>query len=34
MLNLPADSTKQDLLDAMEGHILAEGSLMSKYRRQ
>ena len=34
MLNLPADSTKQDLLDAMEGHILAEGSLMGKYRRQ
>ena len=34
MLNLPADSTKQVLLDAMKGHILAEGSLMGKYRRQ
>jgi Raf kinase inhibitor-like YbhB/YbcL family protein len=34
MLDLPADSTKQNLLDAMEGHILAEGSLMGKYKRQ
>jgi Raf kinase inhibitor-like YbhB/YbcL family protein len=25
--------TKQDLLNAMEGHILAEGQLMGKYRR-
>ena len=34
MLNLSADSTKQDLFEAMKGHILAEGSLMGKYRRQ
>jgi len=34
MLNLPADSAKQDLLDAMKGHILAEGQLMGKYHRQ
>jgi Raf kinase inhibitor-like YbhB/YbcL family protein len=34
MLDLPADSTKQNLLDAMKGHILAEGSLMGKYKRQ
>ncbi len=34
MLNLPAASTKQDLLEAMKGHILAEGQLMGKYRRQ
>jgi Raf kinase inhibitor-like YbhB/YbcL family protein len=34
MLDLPADSTKQVLLDAMKGHILAEGQLMGKYRRQ
>jgi Raf kinase inhibitor-like YbhB/YbcL family protein len=33
-LNLPPASAKQDLLDAMKGHILAEGSLMGKYRRQ
>jgi Raf kinase inhibitor-like YbhB/YbcL family protein len=34
MLNLPANSTKKDLLEAMKGHILAEGSLMGKYKRQ
>ena len=33
-LDLPTDSTKQNLLDAMEGHILAEGALMGKYKRQ
>jgi hypothetical protein len=33
-LNLPPASAKQDLLEAMKGHILAEGSLMGKYRRQ
>jgi Raf kinase inhibitor-like YbhB/YbcL family protein len=26
--------TKQDLLEAMKGHILAEGQLMGKYKRQ
>jgi len=34
MLNLPARATKGDLLAAMEGHILAEGSLMGKYQRR
>ena len=33
-LDLAGTSTKQDLLDAMKGHILAEGSLMGKYKRQ
>jgi len=33
-LNLPPASAKQDLLDAMKGHILAEGSLMGKYQRK
>ncbi len=34
MLDLPGDSTKQNLLDAMKGHILAEGALMGKYKRR
>jgi Raf kinase inhibitor-like YbhB/YbcL family protein len=34
MLDLPQTSAKQDLLEAMKGHILAEGSLMGKYQRQ
>lgn len=33
-LDLPDNSTKQSLLAAMKGHILAEGSLMGKYKRQ
>jgi Raf kinase inhibitor-like YbhB/YbcL family protein len=33
-LGLPSGSTKADLLKAMEGHILAEGQLMGKYKRQ
>lgn len=32
-LNIPNTSTKPDLLKAMEGHILAEGRLMGKYKR-
>jgi len=32
-LDLPPGATKQDLLRAMEGHILAEGQLMGRYRR-
>jgi Raf kinase inhibitor-like YbhB/YbcL family protein len=32
-LNLKAGATKQDLIKAMEGHILAEGQLMGKYGR-
>lgn len=33
VLNLNAGSTKADLLAAMQGHVLAEGQLMGKYRR-
>lgn len=33
-LDLPTNSTKAQLLRAMEGHILAEGELMGKYKRQ
>ncbi len=32
-LDLPAGATKAELLKAMEGHILAQGQLMGKYRR-
>ncbi len=32
-LNLQAGATKKELLKAMEGHILAEGQLMGKYKR-
>ncbi|MEF9438016.1 MAG: YbhB/YbcL family Raf kinase inhibitor-like protein [Candidatus Mariimomonas ferrooxydans] len=34
MLDLSPGATKKDLLKAMEGHILAEGQLMGKYKRQ
>ena len=34
MLELPGNSIKADMLSAMEGHILAQGQLMGKYRRQ
>lgn len=33
-LELPSTSQKEDLLKAMEGHILAEGQLMGRYKRQ
>ena len=33
-LDLPSSSKKADLLKAMEGHILAEGQLMGKYKRR
>jgi Raf kinase inhibitor-like YbhB/YbcL family protein len=33
-LNLPAGETKSKLLKAMEGHILAQGQLMGRYRRE
>jgi Raf kinase inhibitor-like YbhB/YbcL family protein len=33
-LELPETSRKRDLLKAMEGHILAEGQLMGKYKRR
>lgn len=33
-LNLEAGITKSELLKAMEGHILAQGQLMGKYKRQ
>jgi len=32
-LNIPDNSTKSDLLKAMEGDILGEGQLMGKYKR-
>ncbi len=33
-IDLDAGITKEQLLDAMEGHILAEGQLMGKYKRK
>ena len=33
-LNLPDSAGKKDLLKAMEGHIIAQGQLMGKYKRQ
>ncbi|MEW5806960.1 MAG: YbhB/YbcL family Raf kinase inhibitor-like protein [Acidobacteriota bacterium] len=33
MLSLDAGVTKKQILKAMEGHILAEGRLMGKYKR-
>ena len=32
-VNLPAGARKADLLQAMKGHILAEGQLIGKYKR-
>jgi Raf kinase inhibitor-like YbhB/YbcL family protein len=32
-LGLPAGKTKQELLDAMRGHVLAEAQLMGRYGR-
>ena len=32
-LNLPPRQTKQQLLKAMEGHILSQGELIGRYRR-
>lgn len=34
MLDLPPRAGKSDLVGAMEGHILAQGQLMGKYKRQ
>jgi hypothetical protein len=34
VLELEAGARKPQLLEAMEGHILAEGQLMGKYSRQ
>jgi len=34
VLNLQAGARKRDLLRAMEGHILAEGQLIGKYKRR
>ena len=34
MLDLPANTTKSELLEAMRGHILAETELMGMYERQ
>lgn len=33
-LNLPADATKQQLLEAMQGHVLDKAELMARYTRQ
>ncbi len=33
VLNLPAGATKAELLKAIEGHVLAQGQIMGKYRR-
>ena len=33
-INLDPGITKAELLKAMEGHILAEGQLLGKYKRQ
>jgi hypothetical protein len=32
-LGLPPGATKEELLQAMAGHVLAEGQLMGRYRR-
>jgi Raf kinase inhibitor-like YbhB/YbcL family protein len=32
-INLEAGATKEELLKAMEGHILAEGQIMGRYER-
>jgi Raf kinase inhibitor-like YbhB/YbcL family protein len=32
--NLPPGATRERLLDAMEGHVLAQGQIMGRYRRQ
>lgn len=34
MLDLPAGSNKQSLMQAMKGHIVAEAVLMGTYKRQ
>ena len=33
LLDLPAGATKEQLLAAMKGHVLAEGQLMGRYAR-
>ena len=33
-IDLPAGANKRDLLKAMEGHILSQGQLIGKYKRQ
>jgi Raf kinase inhibitor-like YbhB/YbcL family protein len=33
-IDLPPGATKQEMLKAMEGHILGQGQLMGKYKRQ
>ena len=32
-IDLPSETTKEQLLKAMEGHILAKGQIMGKYKR-
>jgi Raf kinase inhibitor-like YbhB/YbcL family protein len=33
MLNLPEGATKQQVLEAMEGHVIAQAELMGRYER-
>ena len=33
VLGLPSEASKQELRDAMDGHVLAEGRLTGRYRR-
>lgn len=33
-LDLPAGATKEQVVDAMEGHVLAKGELVGKYKRR
>jgi len=32
-VDLPSETTKEQLLKAMEGHVLAKGQIMGKYKR-
>jgi len=32
-LNLPAEATRAQLLDAMKGHVLGEAELVGRYKR-
>lgn len=34
MLDLPAGADRQALLDAMQGHVLASGELMGRYKKR
>ena len=34
VLDLPSKTTKRHLLDAIKGHVLAQGELMGRYARK